>query len=259
MHYYQFNIADYRADTAHLNIIEHGIYRQLIDWYYLDEKQIPKETQVVMRRLSLGSDNLHNLENVLTDFFILTDLGYFHNRIEQEIQHYKTQVAKNRVNGQLGGRPRKTQVVSERLAKHNPNESETNPNQEPITNNHKPLTKDKSIQPRALLEAENIPKNIINDFMAIRKAKKLPLTKSALDGIKREAEKINFTLLQALEQCCTESWAGFKAEWVLNKNKQSQAPPDRTQFQQSTTDAAYEKLFGKMPIEKEVQDATDRV
>ena len=94
--------------------------------------------------------------------------------------------------------------------------------------------------------------------MAIRKAKKLPLTKSALDGIKREAEKINFTLQQALEQCCTESWAGFKAEWVLNKNKQSQAPPDRTQFQQSTTDAAYEKLFGKIPIEKEVQDATGK-
>ena len=58
MHYYQFNISDYRADTAHLNIIEHGIYRQLIDWYYLDEKPIPKETQVVMRRLCLGFDEV---------------------------------------------------------------------------------------------------------------------------------------------------------------------------------------------------------
>lgn len=121
------------------------------------------------------------------------------------------------------------------------------------------LEDNKNIQPRALLEAENIPKNIINDFMAIRKAKKLPLTKSALDGIKREAEKLNFTLLQALEQCCTESWAGFKAEWVLNKNKQVNAPPDKSAFQQSTTDLAYEKLFGSMPIEKEVHDATIRI
>lgn len=154
MHYYQFNIADYRADTAHLSIIEHGIYRQLIDWYYLDEKPIAKETQVVMRRLRLGSNELHYLENVLNDFFILTDLGYFHGRIEKEIELYKTQSAKNRVNGQLGGRPRKpiesstkTQVVSERLANHNPNESENNPNQEPITNNHKPLT---NIKPKPL-------------------------------------------------------------------------------------------------------------
>ena len=95
--------------------------------------------------------------------------------------------------------------------------------------------------------------------MEIRKAKKLPLTKSALDGIKREAEKLNFTLLQALERCCTESWAGFKAEWVLNKNKQLNAPPDKSSFQQSTTDLAYEKLFGSMPIEKEVHDATIRI
>ena len=73
MHYYQFNIGDYRADTAHLSIIEHGIYRQLIDWYYLDEKPIPKETQVVMRRLRLGSDEQHYLTNVLNDFFVLTD------------------------------------------------------------------------------------------------------------------------------------------------------------------------------------------
>ena len=39
MHYYKFNIADYRKDTGHLSTIEHGIYRQLIDWYYLDEQR----------------------------------------------------------------------------------------------------------------------------------------------------------------------------------------------------------------------------
>ena len=147
MHYYQFNIADYRADTAHLSLVEHGIYRQLIDWYYLDEKPIPLETQVVMRRIQLGSDGLHYLTNVLKDFFILTDNGYYHNRIEQEIERYKTQFAKNRVNGKLGGRPTKTQVVS----KNNHMETQNNPsatltnNQEPITINHKPIKKHTSI------------------------------------------------------------------------------------------------------------------
>ena len=51
MHYYQFNIADYRKDTAHLSLLEHGVYRQLLDWYYISEEPIPKETQVVFRRL----------------------------------------------------------------------------------------------------------------------------------------------------------------------------------------------------------------
>jgi uncharacterized protein YdaU (DUF1376 family) len=150
VHYYQFNIADYRKDTGHLNIIEHGIYRQLIDWYYLDETPIPKETQVVMRRLCLGSDNLHLLQNVLADFFILADTGYLHKRIEVELERYKTQFAKNRVNGTLGGRPRKTQVVSENnhmATQTEPKITLTN-NQEPLTN--KPLTIIKPIRAVAL-------------------------------------------------------------------------------------------------------------
>jgi uncharacterized protein YdaU (DUF1376 family) len=88
MHYYQFNIADYRKDTAHLNPIEHYIYRTLIDWYYLDEAPIPKETQTVIRRLRLGTEQEPNLNNVLTDFFDLTDSGWAHKRIDQEIFEY---------------------------------------------------------------------------------------------------------------------------------------------------------------------------
>ena len=76
MHYYKFNIADYRKDTGHLSTIEHGIYRQLIDWYYLDEQPIPAETQLVSRRLRLGSEELKFLENVLSDFFVLDKSGY---------------------------------------------------------------------------------------------------------------------------------------------------------------------------------------
>ena len=143
MHYYNFNIAAYRAKTAHLNIIEHGIYRQLMDWYYLDEMPIPLETQVVMRRLCLGSDNLHNLENVLTDFFIKTDLGYCHSRITRELEHYQAQFAKNRVNGMLGGRPKKTTIEPKKtqvVSENNHMATQINPNQELITNNHKPIT-----------------------------------------------------------------------------------------------------------------------
>ena len=65
MHYYQFNIADYRKDTIHLTPIEHYIYRTLIDWYYLDEQPIPKETQSVIRRLGLVTENEQLVINVL--------------------------------------------------------------------------------------------------------------------------------------------------------------------------------------------------
>jgi len=136
MHYYKFNIADYRKDTSHLSTLEHGVYRQLIDWQYLDEKPIPLETQVVFRRLRLGSiDEQQALENVLSEFFEKSDDGYFQKRIRVEILDYQENSEKNRRNGKLGGRPSKTHSVSSGL----PNETQSKGNHKPITNNHKPI------------------------------------------------------------------------------------------------------------------------
>jgi len=138
MHYYKFNIADYRKDTSHLSTLEHGVYRQLIDWQYLDEKPIPLETQVVSRRLRLGSiDEQQALENVLSEFFEKSDDGYFQKRIRVEILDYQENAEKNRRNGKLGGRPSKTHSVSSGL----PNETQSKGNHKPITNNHKPSSR----------------------------------------------------------------------------------------------------------------------
>lgn len=142
MHYYQFNIADYRKDTAHLKPIEHYIYRTLIDWYYLDEKPLPKETQVVSRRLGLGKESIEDVENVLSDFFVCGEDGWHHHRVDEEIAEYHSQCTKNKENGKAGGRPsgsknkpKETQVVSSG----NPVVTLTT-NQEPLTINQQPLS-----------------------------------------------------------------------------------------------------------------------
>lgn len=140
MHYYKFNIADYRKDTAHLSRIEHSIYRDLIDWYYLDEKPIPLDTQLVSRRLRLGTDEVSFLLSVLTDFFVETTEGYQHRRIESEIEAYHAKVNTNRENGKKGGRQRATETEN------NPagceSEPNPNPNQEPLTTNQEPTNTD---------------------------------------------------------------------------------------------------------------------
>ena len=153
MHYYKFNIADYRKDTTHLNPIEHYIYRSLIDWYYLDEHPIPKETQLVIRRLSLGLDMVNLVENVINDFFELKEKGYVHNRIEVEILEFHAKAGKNKENGKLGGRPAKSSVAQDKtqsVNNKNPIESELNLNHKPLTINHKPLTNLKPIRANAL-------------------------------------------------------------------------------------------------------------
>ncbi|WP_298810496.1 DUF1376 domain-containing protein [uncultured Psychrobacter sp.] len=142
MHYYSFNIADYKKDTDYLKPIEHYIYRSLIDRYYLDEIPIPKRTQPLLRRLKLESEvEIEALNFVLNEFFTLEDDGYHHSRIDNEIAKYQANAEKNRENGKKGGRPpknkpKKTQSVSSELAV----ESELKPNQEPLTTNQEPLT-----------------------------------------------------------------------------------------------------------------------
>ena len=136
MHYYQFNIADYRKDTAHLSPIEHYIYRQLIDWYYLDETPIPKKTQSVMRRLSLDTEHEPKLKNVLEDFFEETKDGWMHARIEAEIEKYHANAKKNAANGKKGGRPKKQELTEKEKPKKTQSVSSGNP-----TESEKSLTK----------------------------------------------------------------------------------------------------------------------
>lgn len=71
---------------------------------------------------------------------------------------------------------------------------------------------------------KDIDQQIAKDWLAIRKAKNMPLTKTALDGVRREAEKAKLTLEQAIKMCCENNWAGFKASWdeVKDKVKESE-------------------------------------
>jgi uncharacterized protein YdaU (DUF1376 family) len=146
MHHYQHHIGDYRRDTMHLTLLEHGVYRQLLDMYYLNELPIPKETQVVFRRLSARTQDEQNaIETILKEFFKDTTDGWIHTRCDIEITAYHEKAEKNRINGKSGGRPKKTQVVIDGLSDANPSETQNNLNHEPLTINHidKPLVGNK--------------------------------------------------------------------------------------------------------------------
>lgn len=101
MHYYTFNIGDYRGATAHLSNEEDLAYRRLLDMYYDTEKKIPVDTQWVARRLRLNSKII---DDVLTDMFEKQEDGWFNARCHEVIAQYHAMAEKNRANGKLGGR-----------------------------------------------------------------------------------------------------------------------------------------------------------
>ena len=224
MHYYQFNIADYRKDTSHLTPIEHYIYRTLIDWYYLDELPIPKETQSVLRRLSLGSEYEPQLNNVLNDFFTLQD-AWYHQRIEDGIADYKAQIEQASKAGKASAEARANKRKANVQRTLNGSSTTVQP-----TNNHKPITNNQiknTSAGKAFACPDGVSVLLWSDFLTLRKAKKLPITQTALDGIAREAEKAGLTMAQAIQTCCERGWGGFKADWLkaeaVAKEKESQA------------------------------------
>ena len=134
MHYFQFNIADYRSATVHLSNEEDLAYRRLLDMYYDMETKIPLDTQWVARRIRVDAEVI---KCVLVDMFEQHEDGWFNARCQETIEHYHAMAEKNRANGKLGGR-RKNPVGSDSQ----PSAKATN-NYKPETNNQKPIV-DKS-------------------------------------------------------------------------------------------------------------------
>jgi len=84
---------------------------------------------------------------------------------------------------------------------------------------------DKSAPPSGDDLFPGVSPQIVKDFKAIRKGKKAAVTKTAMAGIAREAEKAGLTLESALAMCCERGWAGFKAEWVTGGKREPPALP----------------------------------
>jgi hypothetical protein len=66
-----------------------------------------------------------------------------------------------------------------------------------------------------------------DDWITLRKAKKLPATLTALEGIESEAAKVPIPLSGAIAECCLRGWGGFKADWMTNSTQRQQAAPSR--------------------------------
>jgi len=72
----------------------------------------------------------------------------------------------------------------------------------------------------------NVEEQVWSDFLALRKAKKAPMTVTALAGIKREADKAEWSLNRAIAECVERGWTGFKSDWVQDKKSFAQQAAD---------------------------------
>ncbi len=69
----------------------------------------------------------------------------------------------------------------------------------------------------SLLADYGITGQVAADFLQVRKAKRQPLTETAMRLLAADAEKCGMTALQAVEYAIGNGWASFRAEWLQNK------------------------------------------
>lgn len=135
MNFYKRHIGDYLKDTAHLSLLEHGIYSRLLDVYYTRESAIPEE--MAARLIGARSkEEIKALNSVLSEFFVLRENAWYQSRCEAELTIANDKATRNREVGKMGGRPRKKE--SGMVAENNPdgfeNEPKDNPSQTPDVN-----------------------------------------------------------------------------------------------------------------------------
>jgi hypothetical protein len=159
------------------------------------------------------SNQINAVQTVLEEFFMfdMENNCWFHKRCDETIAAYQAKAERNREVGKLGGRPKsnpdanqeETQVVS----KHNPN-------QEPLTNNHKP----KRESATSVACPPDVSQQIWNDWVALRKSKKAPITQTVLNGAIAEAKILGWPLEKFLAEWCSRGSQGLKAEWIVKPN-----------------------------------------
>ncbi|ENW4016135.1 replication protein, partial [Neisseria gonorrhoeae] len=69
----------------------------------------------------------------------------------------------------------------------------------------------------SLLADYGITGQVAADFLQVRKAKRQPLTETAVRLIAADAEKCGMTALQAAEYAIASGWGSFRADWLQNK------------------------------------------
>ena len=99
----------------------------------------------------------------------------------------------------------------------------------------------------ALLAEHGITGQIAEDFLTIRKAKRQPLTETAMRLIASEAQKVGMTAFQAVVFSIGNGWGSFRAEWVRNKTFGKQSGGNGGLTHNMTADVLDGKEYGDQP------------
>jgi len=210
MYYYQHHIGDYRRDTGHLTLLEHGIYRQLLDLYYITEK--PIDTNSIRLICVRNTDEQEAYARVLADFFIEQDGVYLHKRCEFEIERFKdkSEKAKQSINTRWN---KNKDLRSDTNVLRTNNEGNTNQlTKEPINLSTKVKKEKEKKEPKARYAIPDfVPQDAWDGFVQMRRTGKGVFTERAAALILTQLKAMHShgqDIAAVLDQSTAHGWKG---------------------------------------------------
>ena len=241
MYSYPHHIGDFINDTARLNDSQSMTYLRLIWHYYKTEEPLPKDIQKLCFLLGACPEDA---QLILDHFFEEHPDCWRHKRCDAEISAYRSRQAHGKKAAE--SRWKNAECNPDAMPGH-AQSIKKHANRKPITDNQVDIKRTS-----APVCPEGISLQVWNDYLAVRKAKRSPLTATALTAIEKEAGKAGWSLEKALSECAARGWIGFKAEWVDKLSTQKLSFAERDEMLKRKK---YEEMTGRPWPEDDVISA----
>jgi len=225
-------VADYLSSTTRLTTEQHGAYLLLIIDYWKSGR-LPDNDSVLANVTRLSGDAWAKHRGVLQGFFEVNNGEWIHSRIEKELEKSgdlkKAQIKKSILGnyakyGKIDSRVETDPDLKEWWAiqslKHSHRDTPKAPPSPSPSPTH--LSKDKNKKATVVACPSDVGLQEWNDWLALRKAKKAPVTETVLKSARKEAEKAGITLNAFLTIWCARGSQGLEASWLKSDEKQNQ-------------------------------------
>lgn len=103
--WYSWHPADYAVKTAHLTAVQDGIYRRLLDHYYLQHGKVLANATILLRVCrAFDAAEVAAVHDMLAEFFTIRDGYYHHDRADHELEKRALLREKRALAGSKGGK-----------------------------------------------------------------------------------------------------------------------------------------------------------
>ena len=255
LNYYPFHLGDYAAHTAHLEPMEDLAYRRMLDLYYRTERPLPREIEQIARLIRMKGYE-EAISQVAGEFFEECPDGWMHVRCDAEIAKMQDKQAKAKASAQASVNARSTN------AQRTLNERSTDVELPTPTPTPTPIAKEEGEKPRkrdpAPTKPDDVDAQTWADWLALRKAKRAPVTVTVVNGARAESDKAGMTLDAFLQVWCRRGSQGLEAGWLKPDERVTQSRVVPISFAQQDEQARrrrWEEMTGrKWPESGEVGD-----